>query len=95
MLDNAIHANEHDNGIKKITVIANKQGDYLVIKVRNTMMNTKHKKTRRKQYGREILKEIAMMYHGKSIYHLENNEYEAVVTLLCSEGGRTNDCGNM
>ena len=85
LLDNAIHAaKEYDQGEKYIKIMAQQQGEYLIIQVKNSAIPKKKFLTARKGYGREILSEIAASYHGKSAYRWEGEEYQATVMLLCN-----------
>ena len=83
LLDNAIHATEvYIGGEKYIKVNAKRQGDYFIVSVKNASDKPELHKTKRKGYGREILKEIAAKYEGESDYYWKENEYCATVTLL-------------
>ena len=80
LMRNAIAAAKEVDKEAFVLIKASINGDYLNVKVKNSFVQSKKKKTR-KGYGLEILNTIADKYHGKMETSIENKVYSAYISV--------------
>lgn len=80
LMRNAIAAAKEVNKEPYILIKASINGDYLNVKVENSFVVSKKKKSR-KGYGLEILSTLADKYHGKMETVIENGVYSTYISV--------------
>lgn len=83
MLDNALEACQKTNR-KTVSVDASVIDGYLYIKMKNTIAKTIKIEDKDRGNGLEIIKQITNKYNGETITTVENDVFETLVTMKCT-----------
>ena len=83
MLDNALEACQKTNR-KTVSVDASVIDGYLYVKMKNTIAPTIKIEDKNRGNGLEIMKQITNKYDGETITTVENDVFETLVTMKCT-----------
>lgn len=82
LLDNAIHAASVFDGERYVRIRALLQGAYLTVRVMNSSDDPAGKRSGRKGYGIEIIRDIVGTYQGHYSGKWKDGAYEAIVSIV-------------